>query len=109
MADTDHTTRIVVFGNPDFAPSRRMLAMIRDLAALRSDFDVEHVDVWQNPDRGIDHDVMTVPTMIIFVDDEEQKRIGGLRSARSLARVIDRIEPERALLHHSEMQTATAG
>lgn len=85
------TTRMVVFDDPEFAPSQRMLTMVRDLAAERGDIEVEHVDVWRDPGQGLAHRVMTVPTTIIFVGGEEQERLCGLRSTRCLTRTIDRI------------------
>ena len=85
------TTRMIVFGDPDVPLSRRMLATVRDLAARRGDIDVEHVDVWQDPDAAVAHGVLTVPTTIIFVAGEERKRLRGVRSARCLSRTIERV------------------
>lgn len=95
MTPSCDTVRIVVFDNPDYAPSRHMLAAAHDVVSLRSDVDVEQVDVWQDPDKGVEHGVMTVPTTIIFLNGEEQERLCGPRSARFLIRTIDRIMAEQ--------------
>lgn len=91
MTSATNNIRIVVFDNPDFGPSRRMVDTVCELADEDGDIDVEQVNVWQHPDKGVDHNVMTVPTTIIFVDEVEQKRICGLRSSRYLRRAIARI------------------
>jgi hypothetical protein len=92
-AVTTHKARIVVFDDPDYGPSRRMVTVARDVAAQRSDVEVERVDVWQHRDRGFAHGVLTVPTTVIFVGGEERARLCGVRSTRSLAWTIGCIMP----------------
>lgn len=107
---TTSNTRIVVFDNPDFGPSRRMVDMISELAEDRPDIEIEQIDIWQHPDRGVEHDVMTVPTTIFFVDGVEQKRLCGLRSSRSLRRALARVaEREPAQGRRVGVRAATAG
>ena len=94
MTDTTTTTqtRLVVFTNPDYTPCRRMMADLDQLVAGLTDVEVEYVDVWQNADRAIDSEVMTLPMTIISVNGVERERIAGARSRRSLRRAIERAQ-----------------
>jgi hypothetical protein len=93
------TIRIVVFGNADYSQSRRMLAAAHQVAADRHDVQIDHVDVWQDPERAVAHRVLTVPTTLIVVAGVECSRLSGRRSAHALARAIDHVAD--SLVNHS--------
>lgn len=91
MSTVGPTVEIIFFTDPDYGPCRQMTEAVDHLKAEDLGFNVEQIDVWQNPDKVVDYDVMTVPTTIIQVDGEERVRLNGLRSRRALHRQIDRI------------------
>ena len=59
---------------------------------------VRRIDVWDDPQMSIDHEVLTVPTMILEIAGHEAARLAGYTSRR---RLILRLEP---LLYNDLLQ-----
>lgn len=51
---------------------------------------VTYTDVWDDPQTSVDHEVLTVPTMILEIAGQETARLRGYTSRRKL---ILRLEP----------------
>lgn len=67
----------------------RMIAPILDELAHENDtISIAKLNVDENPGSAMQHDVMSIPTMILFKDGVEKKRLVG---ARSKAALLDEI------------------
>jgi thioredoxin 1 len=67
----------------------RMVAPILDEIATENDsLSIAKLNVDENPESAMQHDVMSIPTMILFKDGVEKKRLVG---ARSKAAILDEI------------------
>lgn len=67
----------------------RMIAPILDEVAHENDtISIAKLNVDENPGSAMQHDVMSIPTMILFKDGVEKKRLVG---ARSKAALLDEI------------------
>ncbi len=58
----------------------KMLAPILDEISKESDFQICSIDVDDNFDLAKSYGVMSVPTLILFVDGKEAKRAIGLKN-----------------------------
>ncbi len=63
----------------------RMIAPILDEVADENDsLSIAKLNVDENPQSAMRHDVMSIPTMILFQDGVEKKRLVGARSKSAL-------------------------
>ncbi len=63
----------------------RMIAPILDEIATENDaLSIAKLNVDENPQVAMQHDVMSIPTMILFQDGVEKKRLVGARSKAAL-------------------------
>ena len=63
----------------------RMIAPILDEVASENDsLSIAKLNVDENPQAAMQHDVMSIPTMILFQDGVEKKRLVGARSKAAL-------------------------
>lgn len=63
----------------------RMVAPILDEIATENDaISIAKLNVDENPQAAMQHDVMSIPTMILFKDGVEKKRLVGARSKAAL-------------------------
>jgi len=63
----------------------RMIAPILDEVASENDsLSIAKLNVDENPQAAMQNDVMSIPTMILFKDGVEKKRLVGARSKAAL-------------------------
>ncbi|MCI0425216.1 MAG: thioredoxin [Actinobacteria bacterium] len=58
-------------------PCRVIAPVLEELAAEQDSFDIGKLNVDYNPQSASDNDVMSIPTLILFKDGVEKKRIVG--------------------------------
>ena len=70
-------------------PCKMMTQPLEDIAqANEGHFGVVKLNVDQNQQTAMDHGVMSIPTMIVFAEGTEKKRLVGARSRAQLEREI---------------------
>jgi thioredoxin 1 len=73
------------------APCRSMGPILEKLADEQAGkLQVVKLDVQANPDTAARHEVMNLPTLLLFVGGEMRERLGG---AMPLARIMQKIGP----------------
>jgi thioredoxin 1 len=72
-------------------PCRMLAPVLEQLAAETDDLTVVAVDVDASPALASEHDVMSFPTLIFFVDGEPVHRLVGARGAGSLREELARV------------------
>ena len=58
-------------------PCRVIAPVLEELAKEQDSFDIGKLNVDHNPNAAATHDVMSIPTLILFKDGVEKKRIVG--------------------------------
>jgi thioredoxin 1 len=58
-------------------PCRVIAPVLEELAGEQDGFDIGKLNVDHNPQAAAAHDVMSIPTLILFKDGVEKKRIVG--------------------------------
>lgn len=58
-------------------PCRVIAPVLEELAKEQDGFDIGKLNVDHNPQTASAHDVMSIPTLILFKDGVEKKRIVG--------------------------------
>ena len=58
-------------------PCRVIAPVLEELATEQDSFDIGKLNVDHNPQAAAAHDVMSIPTLILFKDGVEKKRIVG--------------------------------
>jgi len=69
-------------------PCRMITPVIEELSNEMKDIKFYKLDVDQSPDVASQYDVMGIPTLILFNNGKEVKRIVGLRSKDDLKREL---------------------
>ena len=66
-------------------PCNAMAPVIEELAKeLEGKVKVGKINVDENPDIAVEYNVMSIPTLIVFKNGKEEKRLVGLRSKEEL-------------------------
>lgn len=66
-------------------PCNAMAPVIEELAKeLEGKVKVEKINVDENPDIAVEYNVMSIPTLIVFKNGKEEKRLVGLRNKEEL-------------------------
>ena len=66
-------------------PCKMMSPIIEELATeLDGKAKVGKINVDENPDIAVEYNVMSIPTLIIFKNGKEEKRLVGLRDKEEL-------------------------
>jgi thioredoxin 1 len=60
-------------------PCRMVSPILEEIAAENDSISVAKLNIDENPQAPSRHDVMSIPTMIVFQDGVEKKRIVGAR------------------------------
>ena len=96
-ATDDNFTDVISAGQPvlvDFwaewcGPCKMMTQPLEEIAAANSGtFGVAKLNVDENQQTAMEYAVMSIPTMIVFADGVEKKRLVGARSKAQLEREI---------------------
>ena len=74
----------------DWCPPCKMLAPIIEKLAeeLTGKVKVGKLNIDQNKEIAVKYGVMSIPTLVLFKDGEEEKRIIGLRSKEEIIREL---------------------
>ena len=70
------------------SPCRFMGPIIRDVASKLPNVKIGKLDVDENQNSAKEHDVMSIPTIIIFKGGKEVERMAGVVSAENLTNTI---------------------
>lgn len=66
-------------------PCNAMAPVIEELAKeLEGKVKVGKINVDENPDIAVEYNVMSIPTLIVFKNGKEEKRLVGLRNKEEL-------------------------
>ena len=66
-------------------PCNAMAPVIEELAKeLEGKVKVGKINVDENPDIAVEYNVMSIPTLIVFKNGKEEKRLVGLRNNEEL-------------------------
>ena len=65
-------------------PCRMVGPILEEVAAEQDGISVAKLNVDENPQSAMQYDVMSIPTLIVFQDGVEKKRLVGARSKAAL-------------------------
>ncbi|MFV1998805.1 MAG: thioredoxin family protein [Acidimicrobiia bacterium] len=90
-ARTDQDVHIMCFSATESRCSQIVSQMVTDLEdEYAGHISTENVDVWADPQRAVEYGVLTLPTVIVTIDGDEQFRVSGSHSRRQLLKKLDR-------------------
>ena len=70
-------------------PCNAMAPVIEELAKeLEGKVKVGKINVDENPDIAVEYNVMSIPTLIVFKNGKEEKRLVGVRDKEELLRLL---------------------
>jgi len=71
-------------------PCRMVGPIVEEIAGEHADkLSVAKLNVDENPQTAMEYDVMSIPTMIVYQDGVEKKRIVGARPKHALLQELD--------------------
>jgi thioredoxin 1 len=77
-------------------PCKMLAPVLRDLAAEQSEhLEVAEIDVDDNRDTTLRYGVLSMPTLLLFVDGQERKRLVGARGKAHLLQELAEHLPTR--------------
>jgi thioredoxin 1 len=65
-------------------PCRMVAPILEEMASENESLSIAKLNVDENPQVAMQHDVMSIPTLILFKDGVEKKRLVGARSKNAL-------------------------
>ncbi len=65
-------------------PCRMVAPILEEMATEHDTISIAKLNVDENPQVAMQHDVMSIPTLILFQDGVEKKRLVGARSKAAL-------------------------
>ncbi len=65
-------------------PCRMVAPILEEVAAEHDGISIVKLNVDENPQSAMQYDVMSIPTLIVFQDGVEKKRLVGARSKAAL-------------------------
>ena len=81
---------LVDFYSDHCGPCRQLAPMLEDLAEeLQGRAKIVKVNVYENPGLSLDHGISAIPSLIVFRDGEEIRRLVGMQSRESLLNALD--------------------
>ena len=86
---TGPATRILFFTNPDWAPCQEMRRILH--SSVGDELRVEEIDIWDAAERAVEHELLSVPTLIVLEQETEIGRVAGLAGRRRLTKQLHRI------------------
>jgi thioredoxin 1 len=80
---------LVEFGAGWCPPCRMIAPILDEIAAERSDFLVVSIDVDANPETQARYAVMSLPTLLLFIDGVPVRQVIGFTSKGRLLELVD--------------------
>lgn len=77
------------FWAPWCGPCRMVLPVVEEIAEERDDIVVGKVNVDEQPEMANKYGVMTIPTLIVFENGEEQQRSVGAKNKKAILSMVD--------------------
>ncbi len=77
------------FWAPWCGPCRMVLPVVEEIAEERDDIVVGKVNVDEQPELANQFGVMTIPTLIVFKNGEEQQRSVGAKNKKAILNMVD--------------------
>ena len=77
------------FWAPWCGPGRMVLPVVEEIAEERDDIVVGKVNVDEQPALAERYGVMTIPTLIVFENGEEQQRSVGAKNKKAILSMVD--------------------
>ena len=77
------------FWAPWCGPCRMVLPVVEEIAEERDDIVVGKVNVDEQPELANKYGVMTIPTLIVFENGEEQQRSVGAKNKKAILNMVD--------------------
>ena len=77
------------FWAPWCGPCRMVFPIVEEIAGEREDIVVGKVNVDEQPELAERYGVMTIPTLIVFENGEEQQRSVGAKNKRAILNMVD--------------------
>ena len=77
------------FWAPWCGPCRMVLPVVEEISEERDDIVVGKVNVDEQPELANQFGVMTIPTLIVFENGEEQQRSVGAKNKRAILNMVD--------------------
>jgi len=88
---TDRDVHIMCFSATESRCSQIVSQMVVDLEdEFVGSISTENVDVWADPKRAVEHGVLTLPTVIVTIDGDEQFRVSGSYSRSQFLKKLNR-------------------
>ena len=77
------------FWAPWCGPCRMVLPVVEEIAEERDDIVVGKVNVDEQPELANKYGVMTIPTLIVFKNGQEQQRSVGAKNKKAILSMVD--------------------
>lgn len=77
------------FWAPWCGPCRMVLPVVEEIAEERDDIVVGKVNVDEQPELANKYGVMTIPTLIVFENGQEQQRSVGAKNKKAILSMVD--------------------
>ena len=77
------------FWAPWCGPCRMVLPVVEEITEERDDIIVGKVNVDEQPELANKYGVMTIPTLIVFENGQEQQRSVGAKNKKAILSMVD--------------------
>lgn len=80
---------LVDFYSPTCGPCRMQTPVLEELAIERSDLKIVKVDVTENPELAVHHQIAAVPTLLLVMNGQVVDRLRGLQNRDRLLTFLE--------------------
>ena len=85
--------RVVQFTAPWCGPCKPVARTLAELAPAYPQVEFSEVDVDADVEAGVRHDVLVLPTVIVFREEEVVARLDGARAKQDYERALREVVP----------------